>query len=110
MQSWNLLALETPDGSRDPIVLHSTEEARTVLIGLLPGQELGDHQVKEHAYLVVVDGEVDVAAGAERIVAGPGTLFRFEENERHAVSSSGGARILLFLAPWPGPGHYRGGG
>jgi quercetin dioxygenase-like cupin family protein len=109
VQSWNLLALEMPDGSRDPIVLHSTEEARTVLIALLPGQELGDHQVKERAYLVVVDGEVEVEAAGDRVAAGAGTLFRFDENERHSVSSAGGARILLFLAPWPGAGHYRGG-
>jgi hypothetical protein len=25
------------------------------------------------------------------------------------VSSDEGARLLLVLAPWPGPGHYRGG-
>jgi hypothetical protein len=24
------------------------------------------------------------------------------------VRSDGGAKILLLLAPWPGPGHYRG--
>lgn len=108
MQSWNLLELETPEGSRSPIVLHSTEDARAVLIGLNPGQELGDHQVHENAYMVVVAGEVDVASGGESVTAGPGTLFRFEAKERHRVSSEEGARILLLLAPWPGPGHYRG--
>jgi hypothetical protein len=25
------------------------------------------------------------------------------------VSTDSGARLLLVLAPWPGPGHYRGG-
>jgi hypothetical protein len=38
-------------------------------------------------------------------------LFLFEPEEpeeRRAVSSRDGARLLLFLAPWPGPGHYRG--
>ena len=108
MQSWNLLEPETPGGSRDPIVLHSTEDARAVLIGLNPGQELGDHQVKENAYVVVVDGEVEIEAGAETVNAGAGTLFRFDANERHRVSSAAGARILLLLAPWPGAGHYRG--
>jgi hypothetical protein len=38
-----------------------------------------------------------------------GDLFRFDPSERHAVSSEGGARILLTLSPWPGVGHYRGG-
>ena len=38
-----------------------------------------------------------------------GTLLSFEPEERRAVSSAGGARLLLLLAPWPGEGHYRGG-
>jgi quercetin dioxygenase-like cupin family protein len=110
VQSWNLLELETPEGSRSPIVLHSTEDARAVLIGLDPGQELGDHQVHENAYMVVIDGQVEVRSGEEAVEAGPGTLFRFEAGERHRVASAGGARILLLLAPWPGAGHYRGSG
>jgi quercetin dioxygenase-like cupin family protein len=108
VQSWNLLEIETPGGSRSPVVLHSDNEARAVLIGLDPRQELGDHQVKEYAFLIVVAGEVRVGAGGEEIQAGPGTLFRFGPDERHFVSTDTGARILLLLAPWPGPGHYRG--
>ena len=109
MQSWNLLEIETPDGSRSPVVLHSADgQARAVLIGLEPGQELGDHQVKEAALLVVVQGNVRVAAGDDRVEASAGTVFHFEPDERHAVSTDTGARLLLVLAPWPGPGHYRG--
>ena len=108
MQSWNLLELETPGGTRSPIVLHSTDEARAVLIGINPAQELGDHQVHENAYVVVVDGRVQIEAGGDKLEAGPGTLVRFEEKERHRVSSAEGARVLLILAPWPGAGHYRG--
>jgi quercetin dioxygenase-like cupin family protein len=108
VQSWNLLEIETPGGSRSPVVVHSDDEARAVLIGLDAGQQLGDHQVKEAAYVVVVDGSVRVVAGGESVEAGPGTLFQFEPDERRSVSSTGGARILLLLAPWPGAGHYRG--
>jgi quercetin dioxygenase-like cupin family protein len=108
VQSWNLPELEMPDGSRSPIVLHSTEDARAVLIGLSPGQRLGDHQVHENAFMVVLDGQVEVGSGEESVEAGPGTLFRFEAAERHRVASPDGARILLLLAPWPGAGHYRG--
>jgi quercetin dioxygenase-like cupin family protein len=108
VQSWNLLEIETPGGSRSPVVVHSDDEARAVLIGLDPGQELGDHQVKEAAYLVVIDGSVRIGAGGESVDAGRGTLFRFEPNERHVVATRDGARILLLLAPWPGVGHYRG--
>jgi quercetin dioxygenase-like cupin family protein len=108
VRSWNLLEIETPAGSRSPVVLHSDDEARAVLVGLSAGQALGDHQVKEFAYIAVVDGRVTVRTGGETIEAGPGTLFRFEPDERRSVSSPDGARLLLLLAPWPGAGHFRG--
>ena len=108
MRSWNLLEIETPSGSRSPVVLHSDNEARAVLVRLSAGQALGDHQVKEHAYVAVVDGRVTVKTAGETIEAGPGTLFRFEPDERRSVSSPDGARLLLLFAPWPGAGHYRG--
>ena len=103
MQSWNLLELETPGGTRSPIVLHSTNEARAVLIGIDPGQQLGEHQVHEYAYVVVVAGTVRIDSGSDSLEAGAGTLVRFEEKERRRVSSADGARILLILARGPGP-------
>jgi quercetin dioxygenase-like cupin family protein len=108
MQTWRLPEIDTPDGSRSPVVLRSEEEARAVLVGLEPGQELGDHQVKENAWIVVVDGSAEFVAAGERVAAPVGTLARFEPDERHSVRSEGGAKLLLLLAPWPGPGHYRG--
>jgi hypothetical protein len=45
VQRWNLLDLDAPDGTRDPLVLYSDDGARAVLIVLRPGQSLGDHQV-----------------------------------------------------------------
>lgn len=108
MQSWNLREIEAPGGSRSPSVLLSEAEARAVLLALEPGQELGDHQVKEHAWLVVVDGSALIGGGDDEVEAGVGTLVHFEPDERHFVRSEGGARILLLLAPWPGEGHFRG--
>ena len=108
MQSWDLRQIETPGGSRSPVVLDSEEDAaRLVLIRLEPGQELGEHEVKENAFLVIVDGVVQIAAGGQAIDAGPGTLVRFDPEERHTVSARDGARLLLLFAPWPGEGHYR---
>jgi quercetin dioxygenase-like cupin family protein len=109
VQRWNLLELDAPDGTRDPIVLHSDDDARAVLIVLRPGQSLGDHQVKENAWVTVVDGTVEITAGGEASQAGRGTMLRFDPDERHALRSEGGARVLLLFAPWPGAGHYRGG-
>ena len=108
MQSWNLPEIETPDGTRSPVVLLSEDPARAVVVGLEPGQSLGDHQVKEHAWIVVVEGSARIGAGPESLEAPVGTLVHFEPDERHSVSTDGGAKILLLLAPWPGEGHYRG--
>ena len=108
MRSWRLPEIETPDGSRSPVVLHSSGEGRAVLIGLNPGQQLGDHQVKEHTFIVVVDGTARIETGGETLEADAGTLIAFEPDERRVVASDSGAKILLLLAPWPGEGHYRG--
>jgi quercetin dioxygenase-like cupin family protein len=109
VQSWNLHEIEVEGGTRSPVVLDSDDAARAVLIGLDPGQALGDHQVKEHAYVLVLDGNARVVAGGDAVDAGPGTLCMFDPDERRSVSTDTGARILLLLAPWPGEGHYRGG-
>ncbi len=108
MESWDLLAIDAPGGTRDPVVLASDDEARAVLIRIGAGQKLGDHQVKETAWIVVVEGRARVHAGSRELECGVGMLFRFDPDERHAISSDDGARILLMLSPWPGPGHYRG--
>ena len=109
MRSWNLHEIEVEGGSRSPVVLDSDDAARAVFIALDPGQSLGDHQVKEHAFVLVVDGTARVESGGETIEAGAGTLCMFDPDERRSVSTEEGARILLLLAPWPGVGHYRGG-
>jgi quercetin dioxygenase-like cupin family protein len=108
MESWRLPEIPTPEGTRSPVVLKSEDEARAVLIGLDAGQGLGDHQVKEHAWLLVVEGSVRIASADGQIEAPAGTLAHFEPDERHSISSNEGAKILLLLAPWPGPGHFRG--
>ena len=102
MQAWDLLEPEAPGGTRDPVVLHSTDEARAVLVVLNPGQQLGDHEVKEHAWLAVVDGRV--AGRRRRRDAARRARARSSASspsERHSVASEDGARILLLLAPWP---------
>jgi quercetin dioxygenase-like cupin family protein len=108
VQSWNLREIDAPGGSRSPVVLRSDAAARAVLIALDPGQELGDHQVKERALVAVVDGSIRVDSGGESIEGGTGCFFSFDADERRAISTRDGARILLVLAPWPGEGHYRG--
>jgi quercetin dioxygenase-like cupin family protein len=109
VQRWDLLSIDAPDGTRDPVVVAQDEGARAVLVVLAPGQELGEHQVKENAWVAVVEGSVRVIAGAEPEELGAGTLMRFDPGERHSLASAGGARILMLLTPWPAADHYRNG-
>jgi quercetin dioxygenase-like cupin family protein len=100
MEHWDLRTLDvTP---QHPRILHSARgEARSILISLLAGEELGEHQVHERAYVVVIDGEADLDGTA----GGAGTAAMFDPNERHTVRAVSDTRLLLVLAPWPGDGH-----
>jgi len=100
MEHWDLRTLDVEP--HHPRILHSARgEARSILINLPAGEELQDHQVHERAYVVVVEGEVDIAGNA----CAAGHAVMFDPNERHAVKATGDARLLLVLAPWPGDGH-----
>jgi quercetin dioxygenase-like cupin family protein len=105
VRAWQLNEIETPEGTRSPVVLESGD-SRAVLIGIAPGQELGEHQVRERAWVVVVDGTVQVDTAGESLTASAGTLLEFEPTERRTVRSENGARMLFLFTPWPGPGHY----
>ena len=100
MEHWDLRALEVEP--HHPLILHSARgEARSILIFLPAGEELQEHQVHERAYVVVIDGEVELGGTH----GGPGTAAVFDPGERHAARAKTDARLLIVLAPWPGDGH-----
>jgi quercetin dioxygenase-like cupin family protein len=104
MDTWDLRSLDVQPHL--PQVLRSDDgAARAIAIQLPAGEQLQEHEVHEHAYLVVVDGEVELSEGGESRTAGPGSVSHWVPQERHEVTAKGDARLLLILAPWPGPGH-----
>jgi len=106
VESWDLTTIEAPGGTVDPAVLMTDDGARAIAIRLDAGQALDEHQVRERAWVVVVEGEAEIRSGGDTVRGGVGTLATFAPGERHALSSETGARVLLLLAPWPGDGHY----
>src|SRR3712207_415111 len=103
MEHWDLRTLDVEP--RQPQILQSERgEGRAIAINLPAGEMLQDHEVHERAYLTVVDGEVEVEAGTT-VSAAAGSFFVFDPHERHEVRATADARLLLVLAPWPGPGH-----
>ncbi len=103
MDSWDLTTLDIE--VHKPQVLRSdADAARAIAINLPAGDKLQDHEVHEHAYVVIVSGEVEVDAGGSTTNGGPGSVFHFDPHERHEVRATSDARFLLLLAPWTGPG------
>ena len=105
MRSWQLKEIDAPDGIRSPVVLDS-EDSRAIFIRIAPGQEMGEHQVRERVWVVVIDGSIEIESGDGSMRADTGSLLEFEPTERRTVRSEDGARLLMVFAPWPGPGHY----
>ena len=105
MEHWDLSTLDVEP--HKPQVLHSTRgEARSIALHLRAGEGLQDHQVHERAHVIVISGEIEIEIdGGEVVTGGAGLLAVFDPNERHEVRARSGARVLLVLAPWPGPGH-----
>ena len=89
-----------------PEILSSVEDAARVIALTLPaGEALQDHEVHERAWLVVLDGEVELEAEGGTTSGGVGLVAEFGPHERHEVRATADARLLLVLAPWPGDGH-----
>ena len=104
MDSWDLTTLDIE--VHKPEVLRSDDgAARAIAVNLPAGDLLQDHEVHEHAYLVVASGELEIDADGTTTSAGPGFTAHFAPHERHEVRAKSDARFLLVLAPWPGKGH-----
>src|SRR3954468_13923146 len=104
MESWDLKTGEVEP--HQPRILASADDARTILLHLLAGEEMQEHEVHERARVLVVDGDVDVAeADGDFANARAGHLFEFEPGERRTILARSDARLLMILSPWPGDGH-----
>ncbi len=104
MNSWDVKALDLKP--RLPEILSSGEAARAIALDLAAGESLAEHEVHERAWLVVIDGEVEVVTSAgERCEGGPGLFVELAPGERHEIVAVTGSRVLLLLTPWPGNGH-----
>lgn len=103
MEIWDVPTLDVKP--HFPEVLRSDDEGRVIVLNLPAGEQLQEHQVHEHAYLLVVSGRLELSAGDGSVTAGPGLLAHFEPSERHEVTATEDTRLLLMLAPWPGAGH-----
>lgn len=84
----------------------SSDAARAIALDLAAGESLAEHEVHERAWILVLDGAIEITTAAgERASGGAGLLIELAPGERHEVLASSQARLLLLLTPWPGSGH-----
>ena len=105
MESWDLTTVDVEP--RQPRILASAEDARTIVLQLPAGEEMQEHEVHERARVIVIEGEVDVTTedGADSANASAGHLLEFAPGERRTIVARSDARLLMILSPWPGDGH-----
>jgi len=104
MNSWTITDLDLRPHA--PEILASTDDARAIALMIPAGESFDDHQVHERAWVIVLDGEVEITTSAgDSVIGGNGLLVEFAPNERHAVHARADARLLLLLTPWPGVNH-----
>ncbi len=105
MDSWDINSLGVEP--HKPEVLRSDDHGRVIALTLPAGEELQEHQTHEAAYLIVMDGEIEIAQDGEVATAGrPGFLAHFEPAERREVRAKEDSRLVLILAPWPAEDHH----
>lgn len=104
MKTWEIPSLDLE--AHKPQILSSSDAARVIALHLPAGEQMQRHEVHERAWLVVLDGRLEITAeGGEATSGGPGLVAEFDPREPHEVSAKSDARLLLVLAPWPGEGH-----
>jgi quercetin dioxygenase-like cupin family protein len=103
VETWDIRALDVQP--HHPEVLTSDDEGRAIVIQLPGGERLQEHQVHEGAWLLVVDGEIEINGSDGTSKGGEGFFAHFTKNERREIVATQDSRLLLVLTPWPGPGH-----
>lgn len=104
METWDLTEITVEP--HQPQVLRSDDgAARAIALKLPAGERLQDHEVHEHAWLHIHDGEVEIVQdGNGTTRAAAGFVAHFAPHERREVRATRDSLLLLLLAPWPGEG------
>ena len=80
MRSWEVDKLDLKP--RLPEILSSNDEGRALALDLAAGESLRDHEVHERAWIVVIEGEIEVSTAAgERARGSAGLMVELAPRE-----------------------------
>jgi redox-sensitive bicupin YhaK (pirin superfamily) len=80
VNTWDLKNAELKP--RLPEILSSSDAARVIALDLAAGETLSEHEVHERAWVIVIEGAIEVSTAAgECTNGGAGLLIEFESTE-----------------------------
>jgi len=94
------LTQRLPDIPADSIVSHtlySGDDLKATLFGFAAGQELSEHTASQPAILYFVEGEADLALGADTMNAHVGTWVHMPAHLPHSIRAKTRVVMLLLL-------------
>ena len=74
---------------------HGTQKSATVYFELEPGDELGSHTDSAEEILLILEGDVEVTVGQERVSASQGQLVVVPELEPHNIKNVGPGKVRV---------------
>ena len=77
--------------------LYRDENAKVVLFGFSPGQELSEHTAAVPVIIHILEGEGQFAAEGSSYAVKAGSWFHLKANTRHTVSATSALTMLLIL-------------
>jgi quercetin dioxygenase-like cupin family protein len=89
--------LEVPPDSILSRTVFSDEQAKVILFGFAPGQELSEHTAARPAVLHFTRGEADLVLGEDHMEAVSGTWVHMPPNLPHSVHAKTPVTMLLYL-------------
>jgi hypothetical protein len=103
VNSWDLKTLDLKP--RLPEILSSSDAARAISLNLAAARASQTTRCTSARGLSCSTGGPGGDRGGGRTTGGVGLLVEFAPGERHEVTATAAARLLLLLTPWPGSGH-----
>jgi quercetin dioxygenase-like cupin family protein len=89
--------LTTPEGGIASRVLARSPGGNVTLFAFAAGEELSEHTTPLDAFIVVLDGALDLTIGGSRVDAVPGTITRLPASVPHAVLAREASHMLLIM-------------
>ena len=78
-------------------VLHKTPNNVLTLFAFDGGQEISEHTTPFEAYVIVVDGEMEITIGGKKHTLGEGDFIRMPGDIPHAIRAGNRGKMVLVM-------------